>query len=92
MYTNFEGWDRKGITRCNVLVNAIKIHRECDENKETEIEMKLRYAKNARNLNGDNNGDSNNTDMDDSDSGDLEVHDSFSGGLQLSQATSITEV
>ena len=86
----FRGWDRQELIIWNVLFRTIKIHRGCDESKEMEIEMKSIYVKMARKLNENNNGDSENTDTDDSHSDDLEVYSSFSSVFQLSQATCIT--
>ena len=76
---NFKGWDGKGITRVNILVNVIKIQRECDESKGTEVEIKSRYAKIAGKFDENINNNSNNTDTYDSNNDNLKVYDGFAG-------------
>ena len=43
----FKRQDRKRTNRYNIVIHAIKIHRECVKRKEAEIEIRSRYTKTA---------------------------------------------
>ena len=64
----------------------------CDNSKETEVEIKSLYMKLVGKLNDNINGDSDNNNTADSDGDDLEDCDIFFGGFQSSQVTNIIEV
>ena len=76
---NFKVRDRNGIHICNILVNAIKIQRECDKSNDMGIEMKSRYAKLAGKFDDNVKDHSDNTDTYYSDGDDLEAYNRFAG-------------
>ena len=72
----FKGWDKRGIRRFNIIVQAVKMNRELNESKEMEMQLKSRYTEIAgRGMISDNEE----SDNDDSELEDLNGYDGFAG-------------
>jgi len=79
----FKGWDRRGIRRFDVIVNAVKESRKLTTSKNMELEFKSRYAKLLGNDIEQNNSDSD-SDYDDLD--ELNGYDGFAGDVELDRS------
>ena len=80
----FRGWDRRGIRRFNIIVNAIQINRQLTVSRQMEEKLKAKYVILANEGVEYNNTDS---DSDDDDLDELNGYDGFGGDIELDRTT-----
>ena len=79
----FQGWDKKGIKRFNVIVKAVKECRELEVSKEMEMKLKSRYVTICGRDGDDEDSDS--------DVNDVVDEDAYDGFAEMSGRTNVTE-
>ena len=88
MNKKFQGWDKKGIKRFNVIVKKVKECREMAVSKEMEMKLKTTYAMITGEDEVNDESDDSNIDSDD-DENDEHAYDGFAG---LDDVTNVTGV
>ena len=85
----FQGWDKKGIKRFNVIVKAVKECRELEVSKEMEMKLKSRYVTICGRDGDEDESDGEDSDSDDNDVVDEHAYDGFAGMSGITNVTAL---